>query len=45
MDTLMIMIIWTWGITPTWVNVVGTVICGLRLLIRFINFIEERNER
>ena len=25
-------IIWNWGLTPTWVNVVCTVLCALGLL-------------
>lgn len=33
MSILMIMILWTWGLTPTWVNVVGTVLMGLRILL------------
>ena len=32
MSALMIMILWTWGITPLWVNIVGTVLLGLRIL-------------
>jgi len=35
MNALMIMILWTWGITPLWVNIVGTIICGLRILYNF----------
>ena len=33
MSLLMILILWTWGITPLWVNIVGTVICALNILI------------
>lgn len=32
MRILAIMILWTWGLTPTWVNVVGTVLMGLGFL-------------
>jgi hypothetical protein len=32
MRILMTMILWTWGLTPTWVNIVGTVIMGLGCL-------------
>ena len=32
MAILWIFILWTWGITPLWVNIVGTVICGLKIL-------------
>lgn len=27
-----IMILWTWGLTPLWVNVAGTVLLGARFL-------------
>lgn len=37
MSVLMIMILWTWGLTPTWVNVVGTVIMGLRILFGIVD--------
>ena len=33
MSALMIMILWTWGLTPLWVNIVGTVLMGLRILL------------
>ena len=32
MSILMIFILWTWGLTPLWVNIVGTVIMGIRIL-------------
>lgn len=32
MSVLMIMILWTWGLTPLWVNIVGTIICSLRII-------------
>ena len=28
MRLLMILILWTWGLTPTWVNIVGTALLG-----------------
>ena len=37
MSILMIMILWTWGLTPLWVNIVGTVICGLDILFKIID--------
>lgn len=37
MYAITIFVLWTWGLTPTWVNIVGTVICGLKLLISFID--------
>ena len=33
MNALAIMVLWTWGLTPLWVNIVGTIIIGLRVLI------------
>ncbi len=32
MTALAIMILWTWGLTPLWVNVTGTVLLGLKVL-------------
>ena len=32
MSILMIFILWTWGLTPLWVNIVGTVLMGLKIL-------------
>ena len=36
MAALTIILLWTWGLTPLWVNIVGTVICGLNILIKTI---------
>ena len=36
MYTLYIMILWTWGLTPVWVNIVGTVIFGLGILKKIL---------
>jgi hypothetical protein len=33
MSLMVILIMWTWGLTPLWANIVGTVICGLRILV------------
>ena len=27
MYILFILILWTWGLTPLWVNILGTIIC------------------
>jgi hypothetical protein len=41
MCTIAIMVLWTWGLTPLWVNVVGTIICGLKILCNGLeNFTE-----
>lgn len=41
MSALMIMILWTWGITPLWVNIVGTVLLGLKILGNIIELSKE----
>lgn len=32
------MILWTWGLTPLWVNIVGTVFCGVKLILNLIGY-------
>lgn len=32
---LTIMVLWTWGLTPLWVNIVGTVLMGFKMLLSF----------
>lgn len=27
-----ILVLWTWGLTPLWVNIVCTVLCGIKIL-------------
>lgn len=41
MSVLMIMILWTWGLTPLWVNIVGTILCGLKILGFILNLTKE----
>ena len=36
MRTIAIMVLWTWGLTPLWVNIVGTIICGLNRLCNWL---------
>ena len=36
--TLLIMILWTWGLTPVWVNIVGTVFCGVKVILNLIGY-------
>lgn len=33
MKILTIMVLWTWGITPLWVNIVGTCLLGVGILV------------
>ena len=42
MYAITIFVLWTWGLTPTWVNIVGTVIYGLKLLISFIDIFADK---
>lgn len=44
MSILMILILWTWGLTPIWVNVVGTVLLGLKVLLNFTKALLETIE-
>lgn len=32
MYIIAIMVLWTWGLTPVWVNIVGTIICVLKMV-------------
>ena len=32
MEILIPFVLWTWGLTPVWVNVVGTILCGLEVI-------------
>jgi hypothetical protein len=32
MAAIVIMVLWTWGLTPLWVNITGTVIMGLNVI-------------
>lgn len=37
MYAITIFVLWTWGLTPLWVNIVGTVIAGLNIIINFLD--------
>ena len=39
LSILLIMILWTWGLTPLWVNIVGTVFAGIALFFKFLKLI------
>ena len=30
---LVVIVLWTWGLTPLWVNIVGTVLIGIKILL------------
>ena len=38
MSLLFIFVLWTWGLTPLWVNIVGTVLLSLKMCIKFFDF-------
>lgn len=45
MKALTIMILWTWGITPLWVNIVGTVMMSFGLLIDWGNNLKKSQSK
>jgi hypothetical protein len=36
MSIITIFVLWTWGLTPLWVNITGTVILGLRMILKVL---------
>ena len=36
---LLIMILWTWGLTPVWVNIVGTIFAGVSIFLRLLKLL------
>ena len=36
MSILMTLILWTWGLTPLWVNIIGTIIMGMRACLKVL---------
>lgn len=45
MNTIMLLILWTWGLTPVWVNVIGTVLLGLGILVKSVAFVAKVCEK
>ena len=37
MYIIAIMVLWTWGLTPAWVNILATIICGLKVVCDVVN--------
>lgn len=37
--TVILLVLWTWGLTPLWVNILCTVLLALRFIIKSINSI------
>lgn len=38
-SVIILLIIWNWSLTPLWVNVVTSVLCGVNMTIHIIKFI------
>lgn len=44
-SVIILLIVWTWSLTPLWVNVVTSVLCGAKMAIHIIKFfLEAYNE-
>lgn len=41
MTAIVILVLWTWGLTPLWVNIVGTVHCGICILANLIKILSD----
>ena len=33
-----LLVLWTWGLTPLWVNIVATSICGINLIRKWVGY-------
>lgn len=33
-----LLVLWTWGLTPLWVNIVATCVCGINLIMKWIGY-------
>ena len=40
-STILLLVLWTWGLTPLWVNVTCTTLIAIRWFIKFIAFCVE----
>lgn len=38
MNIIALLVLWTWGLTPLWVNIVGSVLIGFKIALGFISF-------
>lgn len=45
MKALAIMILWTWGLTPVWVNIVGTVMLAFSILVDWGNELKKQQNK
>ena len=37
MNIILPMILWTWGLTPYWVNLTASILCTIGLAVKLIN--------
>jgi hypothetical protein len=44
MSFITIFVLWTWGLTPIWVNVVSTVLYGIKILCDIVIAIMKQME-
>lgn len=38
MEFIVLLIIWTWSLTPLWANITISVICGIKLILKFLYY-------
>ena len=38
MMIIMLLVLWTWGLTPLWVNIVATFLCGINLIMKLFGY-------
>lgn len=36
LNIIMLLVIWTWGLTPTWVNIISTILISIFLFLQFL---------
>lgn len=45
MAIIWMLIIWNWGLTPVWVNILITIMCGLSLFLDICKIIAKNGEK
>ena len=38
-DIVILLILWTWGLTPLWVNIVSSIVLAIRILFKFSSLV------
>lgn len=41
MSIVAILVLWTWGLTPLWVNIIGTILLSLKIAFSILKDIVE----